>query len=80
VLLIGSRYGAIQPSGYSATEEEYREAREHKQVLVFVESGVAREGRQEAFLTEVQSWAGGNLTQGFIASVRSRLATKNRTQ
>ncbi len=37
VLLVGARYGAIQPSGHSATDEEYREARESKQVLVFVE-------------------------------------------
>ncbi|MGH7286999.1 MAG: DUF4062 domain-containing protein [Myxococcota bacterium] len=65
VLLIGARYGAIQPSGDSATEEEYREARKEKQVLVFVESGVNREARQEAFLTEVRTWAGGNLTEDF---------------
>lgn len=65
VLLIGSRYGAIQPSGYSATEEEYREARENKQVLAFVESGVIREGRQEAFLVDVQGWAGGTFTENF---------------
>ena len=35
VLLVGARYGAVQPSGRSATDEEYREARESKEVLVF---------------------------------------------
>lgn len=45
VLVIGARYGSVQPSGYSATEEEYREARESRPVLVFVEQAVDREGR-----------------------------------
>ena len=60
VLLLGERYGFTQPSGLSATHEEYREARERKPVLVFVESGVTREAQQEAFLGEVQAWATGH--------------------
>ena len=54
VLLVGARYGAVQPSGRSATDEEYREARESNQVLVFVERTTAREPEQQAFLTEIQ--------------------------
>jgi Domain of unknown function (DUF4062) len=60
VLLMGELYGVPQLSGLSATHEEYREARERKPVLVFVESGVTREPAQEAFLEEVQAWATGH--------------------
>ena len=65
VLLVGARYGAIQPSGQSATDEEYRDARESKQVLVFVERAADRETRQESFLSDVRRWAGGHMTEGF---------------
>lgn len=65
VLVVGARYGAVQPSGRSATDEEYREARESKQVLVFVESIVDREPEQETFLAEVQGWARGYMTESF---------------
>lgn len=42
ILIIGVRYGAIQPgSGLSATHEEFREAAATKPVLVFVEEGCA---------------------------------------
>ena len=57
VLLAGARYGAVQASGRSPTDEEYREARESKQVLVFVERVADREPKQEALLAEVQGWA-----------------------
>jgi hypothetical protein len=65
ILLVGARYGAVEPSGYSPTEEEYREARESKPVLVFVEQAVDREARQQALLAEIQGWAGGHLTENF---------------
>jgi hypothetical protein len=65
VLLVGTRYGAVQPSGYSATEEEYREARESKPVLVFVEQSVDLEERQAVLLAEIQIWAGGHMTENF---------------
>ena len=55
VLLLGERYGAPQPSGLSATHEEYREARERKPVLVFVESGVTLEPSQRGFVDELQN-------------------------
>src|SRR4051795_9765289 len=40
VLLLGARYGDLQSSDLSATQEEYREARERCPVLVFVQKGV----------------------------------------
>ena len=61
VLLMGERYGAVQPSGLSATHEEYREARDRKPVLVFVEECAAREPAQQVFLEEVQQWETGHL-------------------
>jgi len=52
VSLFGERYGAVQPSGLSATHEEYREARGNKPILPFVQSGVSREPAQQAFIDE----------------------------
>ena len=68
LLLVGEKYGEVQPSGLSATHEEYREAKERKPVLVFVESGVTREPAQQAFLDEVQAWATGHFRAGFSDS------------
>jgi hypothetical protein len=65
VLLIGERYGAVQPSGLSATHEEYREARERKPVLVFVEEPATRDDQQADFLHEVQEWATGHFRSAF---------------
>ena len=74
VLLVGSRYGTAQALGYSATEEEYREARESKPVLVFVEGVSSREQRQETFLAEIQSWSRGHLTEDFTRPESLRVA------
>jgi Domain of unknown function (DUF4062) len=68
VLLMGELYGVPQLSGLSATHEEYREARERKPVLVFVESGVTREPAQEAFLEEVQAWATGHFRASYSST------------
>lgn len=65
VLLIGERYGYRQTSGLSATHEEYREAKERKPILVFVESGVAREPARQTFLDEVQGWSTGHFRAAF---------------
>lgn len=44
VLLLGARYGWLAPSGRSATEEEYEEARRRQiPILIFVQDGVAPE-------------------------------------
>lgn len=66
VLVLGEGYGPVQPgSGLSATHEEYREARGTKQVLAFVQHGVAPEPRQAEFIAEVQGWEGGLFRGGF---------------
>lgn len=66
VLVLGKRYGAVQPgSGLSATHEEFREARERKPVLAFVQESVQRDPQQEAFINEVQGWQTGYFCSGF---------------
>lgn len=65
ILLVGERYGFIQPSGLSATHEEYEEAKDRKDILIFVQEGVTREPRQNELLGEVQAWATGQYTDGF---------------
>lgn len=66
VLIVGSRYGAPQQSGLSATHEEYQEGiRESKPVLVFVQEGVDRESDEQQFLAEVQGWERGHFTTNF---------------
>lgn len=59
ILLLGSDYGAKQPSGISATHEEYREAKANRPVIAFVQAGVDRDADQSAFVHEVQQWEGG---------------------
>ena len=75
VLLLGERYGEQQESGLSATHEEYREARERKPVLVFVEEGVTPEPAQRAFIEEVEAWATGHVRVGFatLEELKARL-------
>jgi hypothetical protein len=65
ILLLGSRYGTAQDSGLSATHEEYLEARERCQVLAFVQVTNDRDEAQHAFVSEVESWAGGVATERF---------------
>jgi hypothetical protein len=69
VLLIGERYGPIQGSGLSATHEEYREAREHKPVLVFVQEPASREEQQAAFVEEIENWATGHFRNIFSDAI-----------
>ncbi len=66
VLVLGEHYGAVQPgSGLSATHEEYREARDSKPILAFVQEGVTPGPEQAAFIAEVQAWEGGLFRGGF---------------
>ncbi len=79
VLLLGSAYGAVQPSGVSATEEEWQEAvREQKPILVFVEQVAEREARQEEFVAEVQKWATGRFRGSFMTAdeLREKVAAE----
>jgi Domain of unknown function (DUF4062) len=59
ILILGEHYGALQPSGLSATHEEYREAKSRKPIIAFVQSGVTRDQEQADFVNEVQAWEGG---------------------
>lgn len=69
VLLMGRRYGAKQGAGISATHEEYREARhEGKDMLAFVQQGVAPEPDQQEFIREVQDWGSGLYTETFTTT------------
>jgi hypothetical protein len=65
ILILGARYGDRQASGLSATHEEYREARERRPVLVFVQQAKNFEPAQEAFIREVQDWSTGHFTARF---------------
>lgn len=66
MVILGPHYGAIQPSGLSATEEEYREAKElHRAVLAFVQAGIEPEPRQAAFMADVRQWVGGQFSGTF---------------
>jgi hypothetical protein len=65
LLVLGDRYGVRQPSGKSATHEEYEEAKNKKPVLVFVQDKIAMEPEQLAFRREVEAWQGGSLWKGF---------------
>lgn len=66
VFLLGQRYGYPTPSGKSATEEEYEEARRtHERILVFLEEVTEREPRQEAFVRSIQDYVGGHWRKTF---------------
>jgi hypothetical protein len=74
VLLLGARYGALQESGLSATHEEYREARDRRPMLAFVQEGVERESAQDNFVREVQDWTSGQYTASFSTADDLRVA------
>ena len=68
--VLGRRYGYVNPhSGLSATEEEYRRAREHaKPILLFVEQlpdGQEREPRQRDFVEAVTDYVSGHYVSFF---------------
>jgi hypothetical protein len=72
VLLLGGRYGFKQPSGLSATHEEFREANKSRPVFAFVQFGVQREAEQVIFLEEVQAWTSGIYTGEFSTAEQLR--------
>jgi uncharacterized protein DUF4062 len=65
VLILGGRYGFVQQSGLSATHEEYREARDMRPVLVFIQNDAQPEPKQAEFLREVRGWERGHYTVEF---------------
>ena len=69
VLILGENYGFVPPnSTLSATHQEYREARETKPVVAFVQEGISPGPDQDAFIAEVQAWEGGLFRGGFVAA------------
>ena len=72
VLLLGERYGFVQPSGLSATHEEYREARERIDVLAFIQRDITPEPAQVAFIKEVRDWTTGHFTDGYGSDAELR--------
>ncbi len=69
VLLLGPRYGWEAPSGRSATEEEYREARRrHMPILVYVQDCRAREPDQQDFVAKVEDYIHGHFRKSFRRS------------
>ena len=65
ILILGEVYGDQQGPELSPTHQEYREARDRGDVLVFIQKDVTREPLQEAFVREVQIWSGGQYTAQF---------------
>lgn len=66
ILILGARYGAAQPSGISATEEEYEEAKQlQRPVLAVVQDDIEAEPQQAAFIADVRRWMGGRFTGRF---------------
>lgn len=66
VLILGPNYGFVPPgSAISATHQEYREARETRPILAFIQQGIDPQPEQKAFIDEVQAWEGGLFRSGF---------------
>ena len=74
ILVLGERYGATQPSGLSATHEEYREAQGRHPALVFVQEGVDHDAMQTEFIREVREWETGSLTGSFTTEAQLQSA------
>ena len=65
ILVLGERYGYPQASGLSATHEEFNEAADTKEMIVFVQNTATREAEQSAFLGAVEDWQDGVFTRHF---------------
>jgi hypothetical protein len=65
LLLLGERYGSVQPSGVSPTHEEFLEAKGNKDVFVFIQQDISPEPQQAKFVAEVQAWQAGYFRSSF---------------
>lgn len=65
LLILGERYGSVQPSGVSPTHEEFLEAKGNKDVFVFIQQDIRPEPQQAKFVAEVQAWQGGYFRSRF---------------
>lgn len=68
ILILGSRYGAPQQKGLSATHEEVLEARTTKPLIIFLEANIHPEPEQENLLNEVSSWEKGLFREEFSSA------------
>ncbi|MFP1960859.1 DUF4062 domain-containing protein [Lonsdalea quercina] len=68
ILILGSRYGYEQQQGLSATQEEVLEARTTKQLIIFIQSGIKPEPKQESLINEVSSWEKGLFWEEFTSA------------
>lgn len=77
VLLLFERYGFVTPSGKSATEEEYDEAKRcHKKIFVFRQTGVSFDHQQNAFVKKVEDYVTGHHRTPFHDPASLRSAVK----
>lgn len=67
VVVLGERYGYVQESGLSATHEEFREARDTKPTLVFIQDGVTPDANQVALIEEARDWGHGSFAAFFTS-------------
>jgi Domain of unknown function (DUF4062) len=74
VVLLGVRYGDIQPSGMSATHEELLEARSRGVAIVLIQDEVKVEARQLDLIAETKKWTG-SLIESFRTPADLRDAT-----
>jgi hypothetical protein len=74
VLILGEHYGTVQPSGLSATHEEYREAKGRKPVVAFVQEQVSLDPQERDFAREVQGWEEGLFRGGFSEAADLKIA------
>jgi hypothetical protein len=66
LLLVGPRYGARHQSGFSATEEEFDEARRRGKPILVLRQKVALEPEQQEFLERATGgWEGGSFYSTF---------------
>jgi hypothetical protein len=73
VLVLGARYGAPSGRDVSPTHEEYREARSiGRDVLGFVQGGVAPEPKQRELIDEARQWATGSAVATFATPAELR--------
>lgn len=68
LLLLGADYGAKQNSGFSATHEEYRDAKGNRPIMAFVRSGITHDPEQMRFIKEVEGWEAGQFRGSFFYS------------
>jgi hypothetical protein len=58
VVVLGARYGQLQPSGMSATHEEFLEAHGRGVAIVLVQEGIDLEPEQASLIKQVKTWTG----------------------